>query len=76
MTAKSKEIVSKALSLPATERLSIIDSLLLSLDSPDPKIDAVWKLVAERRLRDYKAGKIKSVSLHQALSKYRKVKAA
>jgi putative addiction module component (TIGR02574 family) len=76
MAAKTKEIVDKALTLPPVDRLSIIDSLLLSLDCPDPKIDAMWKNEAERRLKNYKAGKIKSLPLHQALSKYRKVKAA
>jgi putative addiction module component (TIGR02574 family) len=71
MTLKTKQFVEKALSLPPAERLSIVDSLLLSLDRPDPKIDALWKIEAERRIKDYKAGKIKSIPLHHALSKYR-----
>lgn len=76
MSIKTKKIVSEALSLSAVERLNIVDNLLLSLDKPDPEIDKLWQKEAESRLHGYKTGKIKSISLLQALSKYRKAKAA
>ena len=76
MSGKTKKIVNEVLTLAPSERIRIVDSILLSLDQPDPKMDLEWKREAESRLKGYKSGKIKSVPLSQALAKYRKAKAA
>jgi len=76
MTLKTKNILSKALSLEPAERISVVDQLLSSLDRPDPVIDTLWKREVESRFRAVKSGKLKTVSALQALSKYRHIKAA
>ncbi len=65
----TKAIISKALHLGPAEKSIIIEALLKSLDVPDPKIDKIWATEAEKRLKAYKAGKIKAVSLDEVFGK-------
>ena len=76
MTLKAIKLATEALHLSPNDRAILADSLLVSLDQPDSKIDALWKTEVEKRLRDYKSGKIKAVSLSKVLGNYRKKKAA
>ena len=59
----TKTIISKALHLKPAEKSIVIEALLKSLDVPDPKIEKIWAVEAEKRLKAYKAGKIKTVSV-------------
>lgn len=72
MATNTRIVLKNALELPTLDRASLIDRLLSSLDQPDEQIDDLWRSEVEDRLKAYKAGKIKSVSLKEALSKYRK----
>jgi putative addiction module component (TIGR02574 family) len=56
------EILEKALSLPPSERASLVGSLLASLDQPDPRIDELWAREAERRLAAFEAGQMTPVA--------------
>jgi putative addiction module component (TIGR02574 family) len=76
MTNKVKELTREVASLPSKEKLSLLNTLLTSLDQPDPQIDTLWKKEAESRIKAFKQGKIKAVPLQHALAKYRKAKAA
>jgi putative addiction module component (TIGR02574 family) len=58
----TKTIISQALHLKPAEKSIVIEALLKSLDVPDPKIEKIWATEAEKRLKAYKAGKIKAVS--------------
>lgn len=58
----TKAIISKALHLKPAEKSIVIEALLKSLDVPDPAIDKIWAAEAEKRLKAYKAGKVKAVS--------------
>ena len=58
----TKTLITRALHLKPAEKTLVIDALLKSLDIPDPKIEKIWALEAEKRLKAYKAGKIKSVT--------------
>jgi hypothetical protein len=58
----TKTLLTKALHLKPAEKTIVIDALLKSLDIPDPKIEKMWALEAEKRLKAYKAGKIKTVA--------------
>lgn len=58
----TKTIISKALHLKPAEESIVIEALLKSLDIPDPKIEKIWTAEAEKRLKAYKEGKIKTVS--------------
>ena len=55
------EIVREAESLPVEERTTVVDSLLRSLNQPDPEIDRKWAAVARRRLQELRSGRVKPV---------------
>jgi putative addiction module component (TIGR02574 family) len=52
------------------ERLDLVDRILHSLDSPDPDIDHVWIIEAERRLAEYRAGKVKGTPAEEILGNF------
>ena len=56
-----KKLLEQALSLPIEERALIADSLLRSLNRPNPGIDTKWTDVAKRRLHELRSGKVKPV---------------
>jgi putative addiction module component (TIGR02574 family) len=72
MSLETQEILDRALGLPAVEKARIVDELLSSLNHPDEAIDALWRKEVEDRIKAYNAGTLKSVSLDEVLSKYRK----
>lgn len=49
------------LSLPATDRVAIVESLLSSLDEPDATLDERWAVEVESRLAAYDAGQTKAI---------------
>lgn len=57
----SNEIVRQALQLDPAGRLAIAEAILHSLDQPDPKVDAMWIEEAERRLAEYREGKVQTI---------------
>jgi len=72
MATNTQKVLKNALELPTLERANLVDRLLSSLDQPNEQIDNLWRREVEDRVKAYKTGKIKSVSLKEALSKYRK----
>ncbi|OOP55473.1 MAG: hypothetical protein AYP45_14595 [Candidatus Brocadia carolinensis] len=72
MITDTKQILKKALELPPIERAHLVNSLLSSLDQTDEHIDNLWRKEVEDRINAYKVGKIKSITLKEVLSKYRK----
>ena len=71
MTPQSEELLKKALDLPAVERASFVDRLLVSLDNPDEAVDEVWREEIGRRLAAYRAGKAETLSAEEVLAHYR-----
>jgi putative addiction module component (TIGR02574 family) len=65
---KTKKLIEEALSLPIEERAIIADSLLKSLNMPDPAKDVKWAEVAKRRLRELRSGKVKPIPGDQVFS--------
>jgi hypothetical protein len=57
----TKKILEEALSLPVEERAHIADSVLRSLNMPDPDTDVRWTEVAKRRLQELRSGKVKPI---------------
>jgi putative addiction module component (TIGR02574 family) len=55
------EIIREAESLPVEERTLVVESLLRSLNTPDPEIDKRWAVVATRRLQELRSGRVKAV---------------
>ena len=71
MLAQSQEICNKALSLPAFERIEIIENLFFSLDSKDERkrIDQLWAIEVEDRLNAYEKGKIEAIPASEVFQK-------
>jgi putative addiction module component (TIGR02574 family) len=60
-STNTKQVLETVLSLPAIDRAAIVESLLASLDQPDPNIDQSWAIEAEDRLAAFDAGQMKAI---------------
>ncbi len=69
MSDAAKILIEQALELPALERAVMAEQLLLSLNQPDPEIDAIWAVEAESRLTAYQIGEAEAVSFSDILRK-------
>ena len=63
------EIIRDAESLPVEERALIVDTLLRTLNPPDPEIDRKWAAVARRRLDELRSGKVQPVPGDEVFAK-------
>lgn len=66
-----KEIISEAESLPVEERAFLVDSILRTLNPPDPDVDRKWAEVARRRLEEMRSGRVRIISGDQVFEKVR-----
>jgi putative addiction module component (TIGR02574 family) len=64
-----KEIIEEVASLPVEERAIVADSILRSLNVPDPDIDSKWAQVAQRRLAELRCGEVKPIPGEQVFAK-------
>jgi len=65
------EIIREAESLPVEERTLVVDTLLRSLNPPDPEIDRKWAVVARRRLEELRSGCVKPIPGDEVFAKIR-----
>jgi len=66
-------IESKALKLSLKERGELAASLLASLDEADPaEVERLWLDEAERRQRDFLAGRAKTITAKEATARARR----
>jgi len=70
MSTRADNLVSEIRSLPAEEKLKVLDALLTDLDKRDPEIDRVWANEARERWAAYKAGRVATVSYEELMAKY------
>ena len=68
----TKEILEQAESLPLADRALLVDSLLRTLNQPDPEIDSKWTEVAERRLSELRSGRVKPIPGERVLANARR----
>jgi putative addiction module component (TIGR02574 family) len=61
MPASTETLLRQALELPANERAALIEGLIVSLDKPDPAVDALWLKEAESRMAAYRSGELDAV---------------
>jgi putative addiction module component (TIGR02574 family) len=61
MTALAEKFYGAALDLPANERLGLIDKLLESITPTVRSTQDAWVAEAEKRLQEYRAGKVQAV---------------
>jgi len=67
-----KDIIRDAESLPAEDRIAVIDSLLRTLNNPSPEVDAEWIKVAKTRLTELRSGKVKPIPGAEVFAKIKK----
>jgi putative addiction module component (TIGR02574 family) len=60
-----KNILEHALKMKPADKYLIIEGLLNSLDEPDKTIIEIWAIEAEKRLKAYKEGRLKTVSYEE-----------
>ena len=59
------ELMEKALKLKADEKFALVEGLLKSLDEPDAKLESIWILEAEQRLKLYREGRLEGVPMEE-----------
>ncbi len=57
----AKDIIQEAAALPVEERVIVVDSILRTLNPPNPDIDKEWVAVAKRRLAELRSGRVRPV---------------
>jgi len=70
MIDKVNSVINQALELTFADRADIVEKLLISLDNPDPSIDAVWAKEADARIEAYERGELETVSAEEVFRKY------
>jgi putative addiction module component (TIGR02574 family) len=68
MVASTETLLRQALELPANDRAALVDGLIVSLDKPDPAIDALWLREAESRMAAYHSGELDAVDADQVFA--------
>ncbi|MBI5038516.1 MAG: addiction module protein [Nitrospirae bacterium] len=58
---KTDKLISKAVSLPVDIRTLLVNKLLESLNPAKKEIDELWAKEAEKRVKDIKTGKVKTI---------------
>ena len=61
MTQAALELANMAAKLPPSDRLQLVETILATLDQPDPAIAAAWTAEAEDRLAAYRRGELAAV---------------
>jgi len=67
--ANAKDLEREAESLPLEERVALADSILRTLNRPDPVMDERWLTVAKRRLEELRSGRVQAVDGDEVFSK-------
>ncbi len=65
------DIIQEAAELPVEERVIVVDSILRTLNHPNPEIDKEWAAVAKRRLDELRSGRVRSVPGDHVFAKIR-----
>lgn len=61
MTAKTKELIAMVESLPVDIKTTLVEKILDSLHPSQKEIDLLWAKEAEKRVKEIKAGKVKTI---------------
>ena len=67
----NNDLAEKVKSLPDSEKIELVDTILMQLDKPDPEIDRIWADEARKRWKAYKAGSVETVPYDRVMDKYR-----
>ena len=61
MTTKTKELISMVESLPIDIKTALVERILNSMHPSQKEIDALWAKEAEKRVKEIKTGKVKTI---------------
>lgn len=61
MTHAAQELATQAAKLSPSDRLQLVETILATLDQPDPEISSAWAAEAEDRLAAYRRGELAAV---------------
>lgn len=70
--ASTAEIIRAAETLPVEERALIVDTLLRSLNPPDPTVDKQWAEIAKKRLEELRSGRAQAIPGDEVFEKIRR----
>jgi putative addiction module component (TIGR02574 family) len=68
MSISIETLLRQALELPANDRAALVEGLIVSLDKPDPALDALWLNEAESRLAAYRSGELGAVDADEVFA--------
>lgn len=54
--------------LPENDHAALIEELIVSLDTPDPSLDALWLKEAQGRMAAYRSGELGAVDADQVFA--------
>lgn len=60
-------LINQALNLSPQEKFLFIETLVRSLDKPDPELDRIWAEEAEARLQAYREGRTTGIRAEAVL---------
>ena len=66
-----KEIISEAESLPVQERAILVDSVLRTLNPPDPGLERRWIAEAKRRREELRSGRVQGIPADEVSAEIR-----
>ena len=72
MIALAKQVYDKTIDLPIDEKIHLVDKILADISPIDPIIEKAWILESENRLKEYRDGKVKSISGNLVFDKIKK----
>jgi len=68
MTTSTDLLLRQAMQLSSNERAALIDGLIVSLDTPDQSLDAVWLTEPESRLAAYRSGELGAIEAKEVFA--------
>ncbi len=68
MTDLAEVLLHQVLQLPSNDRAALVESLITSLDKPDPALDALWLKEAESRMAAYRSGELGAIDAEQVFT--------
>ncbi len=68
MSISAEALLRQALQLTSNDRAALVEGLIVSLDKPDPSLDALWLKEAESRMAAYRSGELGAVDADQVFA--------
>lgn len=70
MPTNAERTFQEALALPSSDRAALVESLLSSLDRPDPTIDELWVKEAGDRLAAFNEGRMSAIPAEDVFAEF------